>query len=80
MDIREILRWLREKHSDCRIAKDLKINRRTVQRYRAWASAENLLTGPLPNHETLLARLSEEHPPRRIHRAWNRTGPVWSSG
>lgn len=63
MDIREILRRLREKHSDRRIAKDLKINRRTVQRYRAWASAENLLTGPLPEHETLLARLPEEQTP-----------------
>lgn len=63
MDIREILRRLREKHSDRRIAKDLKINRRTVQRYRAWASAENLLTGPLPDHETLLARLPEEQTP-----------------
>jgi transposase len=63
MDIREILRRLREKHSDRRIAKDLKVNRRTVQRYRAWASAENLLSGDLPDHETLLARLPAEPTP-----------------
>ncbi len=45
MDIREILRRLRENHSDRRIARDLNINRRTVQHYRAWALAENLLSG-----------------------------------
>jgi len=63
MDIREILRRLREKHSDRRIAKDLNINRRTVQRYRAWATAGNLLTGELPDHETLMARLPAEQTP-----------------
>ncbi len=65
MDIREILRRLREQHSDRRIAKDLNINRRTVQRYRDWAIAEKLLTGELPDHETLLARLpAEQIPPQ----------------
>lgn len=65
MDIREILRRLREQHSDRRIAKDLNINRRTVQRYRAWAIAENLFNGPLPDHETLSARLpTEQKPPQ----------------
>jgi transposase len=70
MDIREILRRLREKHSDREIAKDLKINRRTVQRYHAWAIAENLLTGELPDHETLLARLpAEQTPPQNTSSA-----------
>jgi FixJ family two-component response regulator len=32
MDIREILRRLREKHSDRQIAKDLNINRRQLHR------------------------------------------------
>lgn len=63
MDIREILRRLREKHSDRQIAKDLKVNRRTIQRYREWASGENLLSGDLPDHETLLARLPAEQTP-----------------
>lgn len=67
MDIREILRRLREKHSDRQIARDLQINRRTIQRYREWASAENLLTGPLPDHETLLARLPAEQTPPQNH-------------
>src|SRR3972149_269083 len=67
MDIREILRRLREKHSDRQIAKDMNINRRTIQRYRAWAIAGNLLTGALPDHETLLARLpAEQTPPHNI--------------
>jgi transposase len=63
MDIREILRRLREQHSDRRIAKDLNINRRTVQRYRDWAIAEKLLTGELPDHQTLMARLPAEQTP-----------------
>lgn len=71
MDMREILRRLREQHSDRRIAKDLNINRRTVQRYRDWVIAEKLLTGDpstisgqaLPDHQTLLARLPAEQTP-----------------
>lgn len=67
MDIREILRRLREKHSDRRIAKDLNINRRTVQRYRAWAIAENLLIGELPDYQTLAAKLpGEQIPPQNV--------------
>ena len=70
MDIREILRRLRENHSDRRIAKDLNINRRTVQRYRAWAIAENLLTGELPDHQTLAAKLpAEQVPPQNVSSA-----------
>lgn len=70
MDIREILRRLRENHSDRRIAKDLNINRRTVQRYRAWALAENLLSGELPDHPTLAAKLPPEQvPPQNVSSA-----------
>lgn len=70
MDIREILRRLRANHSDRRIAKDLNLNRRTVQRYRAWAIAENLLTGELPDHQTLAAKLpAEQIPPQNISSA-----------
>jgi transposase len=70
MDIREILRRLREKHSDRRIARDLNLNRRTVERYHAWAAAENLLTGDLPDHQTLLARLpAEQVPPQNVSNA-----------
>jgi transposase len=70
MDIREILRRLRENHSDRRIAKDLNLNRRTVKRYHDWALAENLLTGELPDHETLAAKLPPEQvPPQNVSSA-----------
>lgn len=70
MDIREILRRLREKHSDRRIARDMNINRRTVQRYREWAIAENLLTGDLPDRQTLASKLpGEQIPPQNVSSA-----------
>jgi hypothetical protein len=70
MDIREVLRRLREKHSDRRIAKDQNINRRTVQRYRAWALAENLLAGDSPDHQTLAVKLpAEQIPPQNVSSA-----------
>jgi transposase len=63
MDTREILRRLREKHSDRQIAREMKINRRTVQRYHEWAKAEGLLSGELPDHEQLASRLWVEETP-----------------
>ena len=48
MDIRELLRHLRASDSDRAVQRDTTIDRRTVQRYRAWAAAQGLLTGPLP--------------------------------
>jgi transposase len=53
MDIRELLRHLRATDSDRAVQRDTGINRRTVQRYRAWATAQELLTGPLPALEEL---------------------------
>jgi response regulator of citrate/malate metabolism len=57
MNIREILHSLRENHSDRCIAKALTLNRGTLQRYRAWALTENLLTGelPIPNADRAMA-------------------------
>jgi transposase len=70
MDIREILRRLRENHSDRRIAKDLNLNRRTVKRYHDWALAESLLSGELPDHETLATKLPPEQvPPQNVSSA-----------
>src|SRR5574338_851165 len=48
MDIRELLRHLRATDSDRAVGRDTGIDRRTVQRYRAWAAAQGLLSGPLP--------------------------------
>ncbi len=49
MDIRELLRHLREGQSDRGVARALKVNRKTVKRYRSWAAERGLLEGPLPS-------------------------------
>jgi transposase len=59
MDIRELLRHLRASDSDRAVQRDTAIDRRTVQRYRAWASAQGLLTGPLPALEDLQCLLEQ---------------------
>lgn len=59
MDIRELVRHLRATDSDRAVGRDTAIDRRTVQRYRAWAAAQGLLTGPLPALEDL-QRLVEQ--------------------
>ena len=47
MDIRAILHHIQQGVSDRRTAQELKVNRRTVQQYRKWATEQGLLTGPL---------------------------------
>ena len=49
MDIRDILRRLREGQSNRAIARATGVNRKTVGRYRAWAAKVGLLKGPLPS-------------------------------
>jgi transposase len=65
MDVREILRHLRAKESDRAIARATQIDRKTVARYRTWATEQELLTGPLPTLGELQRLLSEkmEGPP-----------------
>jgi len=48
MEVREMIRRLREGEKDRPIAKAMGVNRKTVGRYRAWATAQGLLEGPLP--------------------------------
>jgi len=55
MDIREMLRNLRSGASNRQIARDMRIDRRTVRRYREWAQAQDLLVGALPALEELQA-------------------------
>ncbi len=73
MDIREIIRHIREGRSDRQIGKDLGVDRRTVKRYRQWAQEQSLLTGDLPDHETLLKTLDvtlpEKVPPQNSSKA-----------
>ena len=73
MDIREIVRHIREGRSDRQIGKDLEIDRRTVKRYRGWAEEQGLLAGELPDHESLLKTLDvtlpEKLPPQNSSKA-----------
>lgn len=73
MDIREIIRHIREGRSDRQIGKDLAVDRRTVKRYRAWAEEQGLLGGDLPDHENLLKILDltmpEKTPPQNSSKA-----------
>jgi transposase len=70
MDIREILAHIRAGSSNRQIERDLKIDRRTVRRYREWAEGQGLLTGELPElerlQELLESTLPEKRPPQNI--------------
>jgi transposase len=70
MDIRELVRHLRANDSDRAVQRDTGIDRRTIQRYRAWASAQGLLTGPLPTLEALqglvVQTLTAPPPPQMV--------------
>ena len=53
VDIRSILHHIQQGVSDRRIARELGVNRRTVQQYRKWAEEQGLLAGALPPPEQL---------------------------
>ena len=58
MDVHALLRRLRAGEKDRRIARALQIDRKTVKKYRAWAEAQRLLAGPLPDLAALNTRLA----------------------
>jgi transposase len=62
MEIREMIRHIREERSDRQIGKDLDVDRRTVKRYRQWAQEQGLMEGELPDHQSLLKLLDETLP------------------
>lgn len=68
MDIRQLLLHMRDNQSDRAIARDTGLDRRTVQRYRRWATEHHLLTDPLPSIEELqpliAASLDSPNPPQ----------------
>jgi len=68
MDIRELLIHLRAHSSNRQVDRDTGVDRRTVQRYRAWAEEQGLLEGDLPSVEELQGKLAssfcEKKPPQ----------------
>lgn len=70
MDIRQLLVRVRAGSSNRQIAHDLRIDRRTVSRYRGWAEAQGLLEGPLsPLGDLLILRdqtMPGHRPPQNI--------------
>jgi transposase len=69
MDVQELVRLVRDGVSDREIAALVGLNRRTVSRYRRWATQQHLLDGPPPNlgelHEQLQATLPVHVPPQQ---------------
>ncbi len=49
MDIRELLRHMQATPSDRAVQRATGAHRRTIQRYRAWATTQGFLDGPLPS-------------------------------
>lgn len=63
MDVYEVLRLIQLHKSDRAIADALGINRKTVAKYRIWATEQGLLAQrSLPSREELHRRLSETWP------------------
>lgn len=59
MDIREMVRRMQTGQSDRAIAKALQVDRKTVGKYRSWATEQELLKGELPSLGDLQALLDE---------------------
>ncbi len=68
MDIREMLRRFQQGQSNRSIAKDLRMNRKTIDRYRTWAEEQGLLEESLPSlgdvHQLLDETLNSGSPPQ----------------
>ena len=62
MDIREIIRRVRMGQSNAAIHRDMRVDRRTVKKYREWAEQQGLLEGELPDLGTLHRLLEETLP------------------
>jgi transposase len=70
MDIRELLIHIRDNPHDRAVQRDTGADRRTVQRYRRWATHHGLLTDPLPPladlHALLATTLVLPPPPQNV--------------
>ena len=58
VDIRDLVRHLRDTTNDSAVQRATGLNRRTIQRYRRWAHAHGLLAGPLLPIEQLQALIT----------------------
>lgn len=70
LDVREILRRLQLGQGDREVSRELHVSRKTVTKYRLWASGQELLEGPLPDPGRLQALLMTSFttapPPRMV--------------
>ena len=70
MDIRQIVLHLQANDTISAVQRATGLNWRTVQRYRAWAEQQGLLSGPLPPLETIqqlvAATLTSPTPPQTV--------------
>ena len=70
MDIRELLLHIRAGSSDRQIQRDTQVDRRTIKRYRDWASAQGLLADLLPSLEELQVlterTMPKQTPPQNV--------------
>jgi transposase len=68
VDIRELVRHLRDTTNDSAVRRATGLNRRTIQRYRRWAHSHGFLEGPLPPIEQfqvlITTTLTPEPPPQ----------------
>lgn len=68
MEIREMLRRFQQGQSNRQIARVMRVNRKTVDRYHTWALEQELLEGPLPSlgdlHQLLEETLNDSSPPQ----------------
>lgn len=55
MDLHQLVRRLRANETDRRIAHALQLDRRTIAKYRAWATTQHLLEGEMLDHQALHA-------------------------
>jgi transposase len=68
MDIRELILYLRRYESDRAIQRETGLHRKTVKRYREWATQQGLLSGPMPTlgelEKLVEQSLPEKAPPQ----------------
>jgi len=68
MDIRELILYIRRYKSDRAIQRETGVHRKTVKRYREWATQQALMSGPLPTlgelEKLVEQSLPEKAPPQ----------------